>query len=480
VRGQVFAEWEAVSVGSKLRGVAIGAYLGAGPKLSRAWHATRHALRAERVVTFWHQVDDPWSHVLLQALADFPARFPNVRLEPVVVPEPAADVDPEPQKRAAYALVDATRLARAHHLSFPRLPLHPEPDRVRRAQAILLAPRDPVAWLDAATRVGDALFRGDGDALSALARELGTVPGQQVRPTLEAAYARLRKSGHYVGGVLGYDGEHYWGIDRLPFLVDRLVAEGAGEARDDDAPVVPRHAEANDELRADAPTAPVSGETFSSEALGSGVRVHPSVASLRVVDGRARIDAFVSFRSPYSYLALHRLEELVARFPLDVRLRFVMPMVARGIPVPKQKLRYIAKDAKREADRLGVPFGRILDPLGDGVARALALACTTRRELGDASALRLARVIGEGVWARAVDLTTAEGLLDVATRAGVETLLPIALDDATWRDEVEANAIALGELGLWGVPSFDLGDEALWGNDRLAHLEERLLATFAG
>lgn len=472
-----------MSVGSKLRGVAIGAYLGAGPKLSRAWHATRHALRAERVVTFWHQVDDPWSHLLLQALVDFPARFPNVRLEPVVVPEPAADVDPEPRKRAAYALVDAARLARTHHLSFPRLPLHPEPDRVRRAQAILLAPRDPAAWLDAATRVGDALFRGDGDALSALARELGTVPGQQVRPTLEAAYARLRKSGHYTGGVLGYDGEHYWGIDRLPFLVDRLVAEGAGEARADDASIGSRRdgeLDGIDDLRSDAPTSPVSGETSSSEALGSGVRVHPSVAPLRVVDGRARIDAFVSFRSPYSYLALHRLEELVARFPLDVRLRFVMPMVARGIPVPKQKLRYIAKDAKREADRLGVPFGRILDPLGDGVARALALACTTRRELGDASALRLARVVGESVWARAVDLTTAEGLLDVATRAGVEALLPIALDDTTWRDEVEANAIALGELGLWGVPSFDLGDEALWGNDRLVHLEERLVTTFAG
>jgi 2-hydroxychromene-2-carboxylate isomerase len=463
-----------VSVGSKLRGVAIGAYLGAGPKLSRAWHATRHAFRAERVVTFWHQVDDPWSHLLLQALSDFPSRFPSVRLEPVVVPEPAADVDPEPQKRAAYALVDAARLARTHHLSFPRLPLRPEADRVRRAQAILLAPRDPVAWLDAATRVGDALFRGDGDALSALARELGTVPGQQVRPTLEAAYARLRKSGHYTGGVLGYDGEHYWGVDRLPFLVDRLVAEGAGEA-----PIEARGDEAIGELRSDAPRSPISGETFSSDALGSGVRVHPSVAPLRVADGRARIDAFVSFRSPYSYLALHRLEELVARHPLDVRLRFVMPMVARGIPAPKQKVRYIAKDAKREADRLGVPFGRILDPLGDGVARALALACTTRRELGDASALRLARVVGEGVWARAVDLTTAEGLLDVATRAGVEALLPMALDDATWRDEVEANAVALGELGLWGVPSFDLGDEALWGNDRLAHLEARLVATFS-
>jgi 2-hydroxychromene-2-carboxylate isomerase len=127
---------------------------------------------------------------------------------------------------------------------------------------------------------------------------------------------------------------------------------------------------------------------------------------------------------------------------------------------------------------LQIPFGRILDPLGEGVERALSLACTTRRELGDAAALRLARVVGEGVWARAVDLTTAEGLLDVASRTGVEALLPVALDDTSWRAEVDANAVALGELGLWGVPSFDLGDEVLWGRDRIRHLERRLEATF--
>lgn len=474
---------DAVSVGNKLKGVAIGAYLGAGPKLSRAWHATRHALRAERVVTFWHQVDDPWSHLVVQALADFPSRFPSVRLELVVVPEPAADVDPEPKKRAAYALVDAARLARAHRLSFPGLPLQPASDRVRRAQAILLVPRDATEWLDAASRVGEALFRGDGDALSALARELGTVPGQQVRPTLEASYARLRKSGHYLGAVLGYDGEHYWGVDRLPFLFERLAAEGAGEA--------PLPHESFSSFSSHSSASSASSESAESresidsavpsaltESLGSGVRAHPNVRPLRLVEGRACVEAFVSFRSPYSYLALHRLEELATHFPLDVRLRFVMPMVARGIPAPKQKVRYIAKDAKREAERLGIPFGRIFDPLGEGVERALALACTTRRERGEDAALRLARTIGEGVWARAVDLTTAEGLLDVATRAGVETLIPAALSDVRWREEVDANALALGELGLWGVPSFDLGDDVLWGNDRIPHLEQRLAATF--
>ncbi|MCB9601872.1 MAG: DsbA family protein [Sandaracinus sp.] len=429
-----------MSVGSKLKGAAIGAYLGTGPKLSRAWHATRHALRAERVVTFWHQIDDPWSHLLAQALTRFSASFPNVRLEPVLVPEPAADADAEPKKRILYGLADARRLADAYGLSFPPLPVLPEPDRLRRAQAVLLGEREPDAWLDAAVRAGDALFRGDGDALSQLVRELGTVPGQQVRPALEASYQRLRKSGHYLGGMLTYDGEHYWGLDRLPYLFDRLEREGAGSG------------------------------TLSEVASTS--------RPIALRDGRAQAELYLSFRSPYSYLASHQVEILAQRYPLDVRMRFILPMVARGIPAPKAKVRYIAKDAKREAARLQIPFGRILDPLGEGVERALALACTTRRELGEAAALRFARVVGEGVWSRAVDLTTAEGLLDVASRAGVEALLPVALDDTSWRAEVDANAVALGELGLWGVPSFDLGDEVLWGRDRIRHLERRLEATF--
>ncbi len=427
-------------MGSKLKGVAVGAYLETGPKLSRAWHATRHALRAERVVSFWHQADDPWSLLLAQALRGFSASFPEVRLQPLLVPEPAADADAEPRKRVLYGLADARRLADAYGLAFPPLPVLPEPDRLRRAQAILLVDRDADTWLDAAVRVGEALFRGDGDALSGLVRELGTVPGQLVRPALEASYQRLRKAGHYTGGVLSYDGEHYWGLDRLHYLYARLEREGLGSA----------------EL----------------------TEVGRSLPPMSLRDGRARVDFYVSFRSPYSYLASRQVEVLAQRYPLDVRMRFVLPMVARGIHVPKAKLLYIAKDAKREATRLQIPFGRIHDPLGEGVKRALGLACATRRELGDEAALRLARAIGEGVWSRAVDLTTVEGLRAVATHGGLDGPLAPELEEASWRAEVEANGVALDELGLWGVPSFDLGDEVLWGRDRVRHLERRLEATF--
>ena len=32
--------------------------------------------------------------------------------------------------------------------------------------------------------------------------------------------------GHYLGGTLYYAGEWYWGIDRLPYLEERLIQTG--------------------------------------------------------------------------------------------------------------------------------------------------------------------------------------------------------------------------------------------------------------
>ena len=51
-----------------------------------------------------------------------------------------------------------------------------------------------------------------------------------------------------------------------------------------------------------------------------------------------------------------------------------LPMVTRGMPLPNVKRMYIVRDAKREADRLGIPFGEICDPLGTGVDNCIAIA----------------------------------------------------------------------------------------------------------
>ena len=48
-------------------------------------------------------------------------------------------------------------------------------------------------------------------------------------------------------------------------------------------------------------------------------------------------------------------------------------MVMRSLPVPPSKRRYITLDAAREARRLGIPFGRIADPVGRPVERGYSL-----------------------------------------------------------------------------------------------------------
>ncbi|HJL29089.1 MAG TPA: DsbA family protein, partial [Polyangiaceae bacterium LLY-WYZ-15_(1-7)] len=396
-----------------------------------AWEGTKRALgRGPRTVTFHHQVDDPWSHLLAQALVTFRARFPAVDLRMVVVPPPAADADPEPQKRRAWALRDATALAARHGLHFPTPAELPAEDRLRRANAVLLLDRPVDAQLDAAIRVGDALFRGDGDAVAELVRELGTVPGQRVRPALESNYARLRKAGHYQGAMLEHDGEWFWGVDRLPYLAQRVGGEEA-------APLLPV-------ARREAPAAP--GEP---------------------------LEVFFSFRSPYSYLTIARLWAAHQESPLPLRLRPLLPMVTRGLPVPRDKRLYIVKDAKREADRLGLPFGRICDPLGEGVERCLRVFLAVEAAEGTSAALRFAAEAYAGIWSRAVDVASDAGLAEVAAAAEVEAHVEGALATEGWRQVVEANRDALSELGLWGVPSFRHGDWIAWGNDRLDWALER-------
>jgi len=149
-------------------------------------------------------------------------------------------------------------------------------------------------------------------------------------------------------------------------------------------------------------------------------------------------------------------------------------MIMRGLPVPGIKGRYITIDTKREAEQVGLPFGVIVDPVGKGVERAIAV-------LHRAIPLGLGEVFAEntlrGSWAQGVDLTTDAGLKGVARASGLsDEIVDAALEDETWRQPAEVNRQALFEAGLWGAPSYSVnGRPAHWGQDRLWALEEDIL-----
>ena len=176
------------------------------------------------------------------------------------------------------------------------------------------------------------------------------------------------------------------------------------------------------------------------------------------------LELFYSFRSPYSYIALEHAFDLAEAFGLKLEIRPVLPMVMRGVGLPKSKMIYIVKDANREATRREVPFGKIADSLGAGSERCMASFYYAQEQGKERDFLIEA---GKAIFAEAIDVATDEGLQIVAERSGLFwPELQEALQDDGWRDTAEANREMLTDAGLWGVPTFKIGEQVFWGQDR--------------
>jgi len=427
-----------LSVKSRVVGAGINTYLGARP-VTHALHTAGRWLRGGgRRSRLYYRADDPYSHLLVQAALRLTKTYP-LDIEVIPVGPPDAAANPAPGMLLHHALRDAALLAESYGLSFPRDAKPPPEDRVRRAHAVLLERRPNAEQLALATELGEAVWRDSGPQLAAVVERYGSVSGEAVRPALEANYAALERAGHYQPGMLHYGGEWYWGIDRLHYLEERLRREGL-DGRLDLSPGPSPH--------------------LASMIRASG-------------PGRAQLEAFVSFRSPYSYLSIPQLIDLRDRRGVGVVVRPVLPMVMRGLPVSRAKKLYIIHDAKREADRLGIPFGRACDPLGRGIGYCMAVFFHLAVPKG--LQLELTRSVMQGIWSEARDVAHLPDVVFLAGRVGIdESEVRAAIDDQSWKEKAAANREALTDLDLWGVPSFRIGSYSTWGQDRLPLVEAEI------
>jgi 2-hydroxychromene-2-carboxylate isomerase len=405
----------------------------------------RRVRGAPALVEYYHQVDDPYSHLLLQALPALASNY-ACRLETHLASPPDDSVAPDRERLRAWSRRDAAELAAAVGLEFDDPGHEPERDcaaQAGRVMALLLAadaPRHTTHGdgLGAAIPVSRALWRSDRATISRLPAASADVAAAM----LQAGAVRRRKLGHYLGATLYFEGEWYWGIDRLAHLEQRL--RSAGLAHHAAAPLIARVPEVECRHR------PTNGR-------------------------RPELHFFCSLRSPYTYLAVPRAIELAQCYAARLRIRFVLPMVMRGLPVPREKRLYILRDTKREAERLGMPFGRIADPVGVPTERGLAVL--HHAMAADKGSEFLWSFLC-GVWTEGLDAGSDSGLRTIAARAGLDaTAVSTALRDHTWREVANRNREEMLALGLWGVPSVRVDDRpARWGQDRLWAVERDLVA----
>lgn len=390
-------------------------------------------------VHYFHQVDDPYSALTAQMLPALSRRY-DIRLIPHLVPPPEDGAAPDRARLEAYGPRDAGAVAPARGLKFTgRAP--PTTGQVTRALAVLCSALARDRFVEAAADVSDALWSG-GD-LDRLAAQFGEAGRARVDDALREG-ARLRsRAGHYLGATFLYGGEWYWGVDRLDHLEARLAGLGA-----DGSPGAP-------------PLSRRPGLQFS-QTPGDPVDAPP-------------LELFLSLRSPYSWLVVDRARALAEHYGLSLILKPLLPMVMRGLQVPRTKRLYIVHDCKREAERLGLPFGRICDPVGRPVERGLAILAGARASGRDAA---FAASFLKGVFAEGVDAGSDRGLKHLCRRAGVDW--SEALDwmaDDRWRADAEANRREMLDLSLWGVPSLRFGATSVWGQDRLWLIERAILET---
>ncbi|TMA68880.1 MAG: hypothetical protein E6J68_02675 [Deltaproteobacteria bacterium] len=199
------------------------------------------------------------------------------------------------------------------------------------------------------------------------------------------------------------------------------------------------------------------------------------------MEDRVTVDFFFSPGSRYSYLAASQMPALEADTGCRVDWRPVNGTEIRGLrgrdpfagePVSGQyDWAYRRYDAECWADYYGIPFRE--PPTHDFDFKLLVRAATASRRLGLAAAYgwRLcAAVYGSDVWP--VDEA-------VCVRIAEEVGLPgsafvSALADPETARLAASSAEEACRRGAFGVPTFFVGQQMFWGNDRIVILRHFL------
>lgn len=182
---------------------------------------------------------------------------------------------------------------------------------------------------------------------------------------------------------------------------------------------------------------------------------------------------FFSFRSPYAWLAFHRVGDALAGLPVTVERIPVFPPPSfpndpAAIP---EKLAYIVVDTGRMAAAYGLPV-RWPEAVDTNWMRPHA-AYLHAQDGGRGEAF--GRAVYAERFSAGHDVGGDDALARAATAAGLDPAAVIrAADDPAFHARVMQGMRRALETGVFGVPFFVYRGEKFWGNDRLEWLARTL------
>jgi len=194
----------------------------------------------------------------------------------------------------------------------------------------------------------------------------------------------------------------------------------------------------------------------------------------------ATIDYYMTPGSPWTYLGHQRLREIARAAGAKINVRPVdfgrIFAASGGLPLKQrapQRQAYRLMELARWRKRLDVPLTiqpKFFPVSGDPGARLIIAADSVE---GTEAALDLANAIMRGCWAEERDIADAATLDAIVTSCGLSPAqlreAGVAADAQARYDKYTEEAIA---RNVFGAPTYAIGDELFWGQDRLDFVEE--------
>ena len=190
------------------------------------------------------------------------------------------------------------------------------------------------------------------------------------------------------------------------------------------------------------------------------------------------IEFLFDYGSPFSYLASLQLPGFARRNNAAVIYRPILlgaALKATGNQSPMAvpaKGRYMAIELRRWAARYNVPFR--LNPypfLGNTIM--LMRGAVAAQKHGNFGIYH--DLVFKAVWAEALDLGDDAVRTRLLERAGfTPASFAAAIESQEVKDELRRNTDQAIARGVFGAPSFFVGGEMFWGNDRFDFVEEAL------
>ncbi|MGA9523988.1 MAG: 2-hydroxychromene-2-carboxylate isomerase [Myxococcaceae bacterium] len=190
------------------------------------------------------------------------------------------------------------------------------------------------------------------------------------------------------------------------------------------------------------------------------------------------LEFFFDYGSPYSWLACTQIDAIAQRTSAEVRWRpFLLGAVfkATGNHAPAQnmyKARYLLKDLGDWTRAYGLPAFVLPPDFPSDSIKANRLGLVAE-ELGKLPAY--SHAVYRAGFTEGRDISQPQVLADLLRGAGMDPQAAFArMLSQEIKDRLRKNTDEAVERGAFGAPTFFIGDDMYFGNDRLPFVEAAL------